>query len=107
MFNVDGSEGEMCGNGIRCVAKYAWDHGLTRHNPMRVETGRGVLTLALKVVEGKAREVTRQHGRADPRRPRRSRTTIAEAAASIDYPLPTISAATTMRGGASAAWTRG
>ncbi|MDQ4137629.1 MAG: diaminopimelate epimerase, partial [Actinomycetota bacterium] len=47
MFNADGSEGEMCGNGIRCVAKYAYDHGLARQNPMRVETGRGVLTLAL------------------------------------------------------------
>ena len=58
MFNADGSESEMCGNGVRCVAKYAYDHGLTRHNPMRVETGRGVLTLALKVVEGKVREVT-------------------------------------------------
>jgi diaminopimelate epimerase len=33
MFNADGSEGEMCGNGVRCVAKYAYDHGLTRHNP--------------------------------------------------------------------------
>src|SRR5687767_2282033 len=33
MFNVDGSEGEMCGNGVRCVAKYAYDHGLTRNNP--------------------------------------------------------------------------
>jgi diaminopimelate epimerase len=49
MFNIDGSEGEMCGNGIRCVAKYSWDHGLTRHNPMQVETGRGVLTLDLKL----------------------------------------------------------
>jgi diaminopimelate epimerase len=48
MFNLDGSEGEMCGNGVRCVAKYAYDHGLTKSNPMRVETGRGVLTLALK-----------------------------------------------------------
>lgn len=47
MFNADGSEGEMCGNGVRCVAKYAWDHGLTKNNPMRVETGRGVLSLAL------------------------------------------------------------
>jgi diaminopimelate epimerase len=49
MFNADGSEGEMCGNGIRCVAKYAWDHGLSRSNPMKVETGRGVLTLSLNV----------------------------------------------------------
>src|SRR5438045_2895071 len=48
MFNADGSEGEMCGNGIRCVAKYAYDHGLSKSNPMRVETGRGVLTLELK-----------------------------------------------------------
>ncbi len=52
MFNVDGSEGEMCGNGIRCVAKYAYDHGLTKNNPMRVETGRGVLTLDLKTGAG-------------------------------------------------------
>ena len=49
MFNADGSESEMCGNGIRCVAKYAFDHGLTKNNPMRVETGRGVLTLDLKL----------------------------------------------------------
>ncbi len=58
MFNIDGSEGEMCGNGIRCVAKYAFDHGLTKSNPMRVETGRGVLTLDLKTVDGKVERVT-------------------------------------------------
>jgi diaminopimelate epimerase len=58
MFNADGSEAEMCGNGVRCVAKYAFDHGLTKSNPMRVETGRGVLTLALETVEGKVRQVT-------------------------------------------------
>jgi diaminopimelate epimerase len=55
MFNADGSEAEMCGNGIRCLAKYAFDHGLSRSNPMKVETGRGVLTLDLEVVEGKVR----------------------------------------------------
>ena len=58
MFNADGSEAEMCGNGIRCVAKYAFDHGLSRSNPMRVETGRGVLTLALDTAGGKVRQVT-------------------------------------------------
>lgn len=58
MFNADGSEAEMCGNGVRCVAKYAFDHGLTKNNPMRVETGRGVLTLALDVAGGKVRQVT-------------------------------------------------
>ena len=62
MFNADGSESEMCGNGVRCVAKYAFDHGLTRSNPMTVETGRGVLALDLKLAPeaagGKVREVT-------------------------------------------------
>src|SRR5690606_4164167 len=45
MFNADGSESEMCGNGIRCVCKYAHDHGLSTAMPMRVQTRRGVLTL--------------------------------------------------------------
>jgi len=45
IFNADGSEAEMCGNGIRCVCKYAHDHGLTGAMPMRIETGGGVLTL--------------------------------------------------------------
>lgn len=48
MFNADGSESEMCGNGVRCVAKYAYDHGLSRNNPLKVETGNGVLTLSLR-----------------------------------------------------------
>jgi len=45
MFNADGSESEMCGNGIRCVCKLAHDHGISHANPMRIQTGRGVLTL--------------------------------------------------------------
>jgi len=45
MFNADGSEAEMCGNGIRCVCKLAYDDGVTRAKPMRIETGNGVLTL--------------------------------------------------------------
>jgi len=49
MYNADGSEAEMCGNGIRCVCKYAHDHGLTRANPMRVETSAGVLSLEWSV----------------------------------------------------------
>src|ERR1700689_2659406 len=59
MFNADGTEAEMCGNGIRCVAKYAFDHGLTRSNPMKIETGRGVLSLALETgPDKKVRQVT-------------------------------------------------
>jgi diaminopimelate epimerase len=57
MFNADGSEAEMCGNGVRCVAKMAYDHGLSRNNPLKVETGRGVLTLHLTVKNGKVEQV--------------------------------------------------
>lgn len=57
MFNADGSESEMCGNGIRCVAKYVFDHGLVRKPTLTVETGRGVLNLELEVVAGSVHQV--------------------------------------------------
>lgn len=47
MFNSDGSESEMCGNGIRCVAKYAYDHGIVKKTEITAETGAGILTLQL------------------------------------------------------------
>jgi diaminopimelate epimerase len=52
MFNLDGSESEMCGNAIRCVAKYVFDHGLSQKRRLAIETGRGVLTLDLNVAGG-------------------------------------------------------
>jgi diaminopimelate epimerase len=58
MYNADGSRGEMCGNGIRCVGKYAYDHGITRDNPLRVETDSGIKTLELEVQGGAVRSVT-------------------------------------------------
>jgi diaminopimelate epimerase len=47
MFNSDGSESEMCGNGIRCVAKYAYDHNIVSKKEITAETGAGILTLQL------------------------------------------------------------
>ena len=47
MLNSDGSESEMCGNGIRCVAKYAYDHGIVTKTEITAETGAGILTLHL------------------------------------------------------------
>jgi diaminopimelate epimerase len=57
MFNADGSEGEMCGNGVRCVAKYLYDHGLARKPQVTVETGRGVLMLDLEISAGQVERV--------------------------------------------------
>jgi diaminopimelate epimerase len=58
MFNADGSEGEMCGNGIRCVAKYAYEHGLATVNPLRVETLRGILPISLSVAGDRVQQAT-------------------------------------------------
>jgi diaminopimelate epimerase len=57
MFNADGSESEMCGNGVRCVAKYVFDHGIARKDRVKIETGRGILTLDLEIDAGKVRRV--------------------------------------------------
>lgn len=53
MYNADGSRGEMCGNGIRCVAKYVYDYGLTDKTAISVETLAGVKRLELTVENGK------------------------------------------------------
>src|SRR5688500_14832289 len=53
MFYADGSEPEMCGNGLRCVAKYVYDHGIKRAETLRIQTGRGNLTVDLELKSGK------------------------------------------------------
>ena len=53
MYNADGSMGEMCGNGIRCVAKYVYDYGMTDKTHITIETGAGIKTLDLTVEDGK------------------------------------------------------
>lgn len=59
MFNADGSESEMCGNGIRCVAKYVHDHGIAAGKNLKIETGAGVLAVDLITGgDGKVTEVT-------------------------------------------------
>lgn len=58
MFNADGSESEMCGNGVRCVAKYVYDHGICRREQLTIETGGGVRALQLQIAGGKAELIT-------------------------------------------------
>jgi diaminopimelate epimerase len=57
MFNADGSEAEMCGNGLRCVAKYVYDHGICSKESLNLETGAGVLSVDLEVADGKVQMV--------------------------------------------------
>ena len=63
MYNADGSRGEMCGNGIRCVAKYVYDYGLTDKTSISVETLGGIKYLDLTVEDGKVSLVKVDMGR--------------------------------------------
>ena len=64
IFNADGSEAEMCGNGIRCVGKYVYDRGLTDKTELVIETGAGLRRLWLHPEAGRVRTVTVDMGRA-------------------------------------------
>ena len=58
MYNADGSRGEMCGNGIRCVGKYVYDHGLARDNPLTIDTDSGLKVLFLELEDSAVTRVT-------------------------------------------------
>ncbi|WP_073993283.1 diaminopimelate epimerase [Parasporobacterium paucivorans] len=64
MYNSDGSEGKMCGNGIRCVAKYAYENGIVDKTEISVETKSGIKELKLTVQDGKVDYVTVDMGKA-------------------------------------------
>ena len=57
MYNLDGSQGAMCGNGIRCVAKYVYDYGVVKKTDLSVETKAGIKYLHLTVEDGKVTKV--------------------------------------------------
>ncbi len=64
MFNTDGSEGKMCGNAIRCVAKYLYDNKIICKNPLSIETLSGIKTLYLNIVDEKVNSVKVDMGQA-------------------------------------------
>lgn len=57
MYNADGSRGKMCGNGIRCVAKYVYDYGLTDKTSICIETLAGIKQIQLTIKDGKAEKI--------------------------------------------------
>lgn len=63
MYNADGSQGMMCGNGIRCVGKYVYERGIARKNILTVETLSGIKTLHLETDGGKVGEIEVDMGR--------------------------------------------
>ena len=63
MYNADGSRGEMCGNGIRCVGKYVYDNGLTDKTEVSIETLAGIKYLGLGVEDGKVTQVRGDMGK--------------------------------------------
>lgn len=67
MFNADGSEGNMCGNAIRCVGKYLYDTGIVHKETLSIETRSGIRTLWLKVRDNEVHGVTVDMGRAELR----------------------------------------
>jgi len=64
MFNADGSEGKMCGNGIRCVGKFLYDKGIVNKTDITVETLSGIKKLQLNIVDGKVDTVCVDMGKA-------------------------------------------
>lgn len=58
MFNIDGSEGKMCGNAIRCVGKYLFDNGICKNSTIKIETLSGIKTLSIESENGKAELIT-------------------------------------------------
>ena len=65
MYNADGSRGAMCGNGIRGVAKYVYDRGMTDAERLRVETDAGIKDLDLEIADGRVARVRVEMGLAD------------------------------------------
>lgn len=65
MYNLDGSEGMMCGNGIRCVAKYVYDSGIAKKDVLHIETKSGIKICRVHVENGEVTTVTVDMGKAE------------------------------------------
>lgn len=87
MYNADGSVGEMCGNGIRCIGKYVYDHHLTQKTQIQIETKAGIKELMLNVEEGVVKSVRVNMGRPELRPQLIPVNYQGDADRLIDYPV--------------------
>lgn len=87
MFNADGSESEMCGNGIRCVARYLHDSGVVSGSDLTIETGAGILSLRLTLLRGEVQAVRVDMG--IPRLERAEIPMMGPPGRVVEEPLPT------------------
>jgi diaminopimelate epimerase len=99
MLNADGSEAEMCGNGIRCLAKYVYDHGIFPQKQMKIEAKAGVLSLELEVENDRARRVRVDMGEpilSPERIPTDLRPRFAKESSVIETPMEVVDASGNM-----------
>jgi carbamoyl-phosphate synthase large subunit len=87
MFNLDGSEGKMCGNAIRCVGKYLYDNGIVNKTVIQIETLSGIKTLMLRTRHGLVDSVTVDMGKAEFKPERIPVKLDTQADLIINYPL--------------------
>ncbi|WP_342526187.1 diaminopimelate epimerase [Chryseomicrobium sp. FSL W7-1435] len=87
MYNADGSEGRMCGNAIRCVAKYIYDHQLTQNETVLIDTLSGIKTIDLSIKQGKVTHATVDMGPANYSLP--AIPVLSEEATWINHPYTT------------------
>lgn len=87
MYNSDGSIGEMCGNGIRCVGKYVYDYELTRQTNFTIETRAGIKELELNLTNGKVESVRVNMGKPELSPARIPVTTTGQETKVVDYPV--------------------
>lgn len=85
MYNADGSVGEMCGNAIRCIGKYVYEHGRTKKTKLRIDTLAGIKELELHVEGGEVHQVTVSMG--SPILTPKSVPVLAEKNIVIDEPI--------------------
>lgn len=85
MYNADGSRGEMCGNGVRCVGKYMYDYGLTKKERISVETLGGIKYLDFTIEEGKVTRIRVDMG--SPRLKPKEVPVVAEGDQVVDAPI--------------------